>query len=109
MARNVEQRINTLENYFKVGFAVAFIFGISGAWGYSILSTAQAELKQLKNDIGATRTELNDLRIKTNLDAIHSRVSEEIKRIGDATNAGVTRLRVEAGAAARSAATDVVA
>jgi CheY-specific phosphatase CheX len=50
---DIERRVSTLENYFKIGLGIAVILGLSGSWlGKVVLDAHQtaAEAKQLAQD-----------------------------------------------------------
>ena len=48
---SLEKRIQVLENRFWVAGAIAVIFGVSGAWGFSMLHDAQKQLVQLQGGV----------------------------------------------------------
>ena len=51
----LDSRVRSLENRFWVAVVVAAIFGVSGAWGFSMLHDAQKQLVVLEDGIGAVR------------------------------------------------------
>lgn len=44
-------RVQSLENEFWVAVTVAAVFGIGGAWGFSMLHDAQRQLTELQNQL----------------------------------------------------------
>jgi len=52
---DLEKRVQSLENKFWVAVAVAAIFGISGAFGYSMLLSAQKQLATLQDGVGTVQ------------------------------------------------------
>lgn len=53
---SLEERVARIEKIFWVVGVVAIIFGLSGAWGISLLRAAQAEISTLQNDLASVRT-----------------------------------------------------
>jgi hypothetical protein len=49
--KSLSEKIQKAESFLKALVYVAVIFGISGAWGASVLSTARAQLTDLETDI----------------------------------------------------------
>jgi hypothetical protein len=52
---SLEKRVQTLENKLWVAGAVAVIFGVSGAWGFSALHEAQTQLSELQKGVQAVK------------------------------------------------------
>lgn len=52
---DLEKRVQSLENRLWVAVVVAAIFGISGAFGYSMLRSAQKQLAALQDGIGTVQ------------------------------------------------------
>jgi len=48
---SLEKRVGTIENWFKIALGVALVFGISGSFGYSMLSTANEKIADLQGTI----------------------------------------------------------
>lgn|ERR1017187_9719210 len=51
MADNLTSRVQSLENKFWVAVTVAAVFGISGAFGFSMLHDAQKQLTELQQQL----------------------------------------------------------
>lgn len=54
-SEGLEVRLTKLETYFKVGIALAIIFGLSGAFGYKLLRIAQKEISDLEARVDIIR------------------------------------------------------
>lgn len=48
---DLEIRIIKLESHLKTAIIVAMIFGLTGAWGFNLLTKSNEKLNKLKGDI----------------------------------------------------------
>ena len=63
----IEKKVDGLRQLALLLGALAVIFGLSGAWGFKMLSNARAELANLTSDLGKISGQVNewdDLRLK---------------------------------------------
>lgn len=73
----IDKRVQNLENKFWVAVTVAVIMGVGGAWGFSLLSSAQTKLGKLQVEMAQLRRGIDE--IKTTRDA----ALEQIRQRGD--------------------------
>ena len=60
MQKTIEERVERIEKIFWAIGAIAVIFGLSGAWGYKVISAAKTEIETLEADIEPLRKFVND-------------------------------------------------
>ena len=48
--RRLEEKVRGIETYIKAALIVAVIFGVAGGWGAHVISSAQSNIVQLRND-----------------------------------------------------------
>lgn len=57
---SLEERVQKLENWLKIAVGVAVVFGISGAWGFSLLQAAQKQLTALQDGIHTVKQQRDE-------------------------------------------------
>jgi hypothetical protein len=118
--KTVEQRVQFIEKVFYVVGALAVIFGVSGAWGLSLLKSARAEINELQAQVVEQRKNAAALReamapIQEFVDKSKTQVDLVKAEIDKAAGAAVTQIqpkieeRVEAILRARTSPTASVA
>jgi len=57
----IEKRVNTIENYFKVGFIVAIIFGVGGAFGLNTINNTREKITILQGEVSTIQSDIENL------------------------------------------------
>jgi len=83
MPKTIEERVDRIEKIFWVIAAIAVIFGLSGAWGYKVISAAKNEIKEIEQNIEPLREFVNnaDIFIETAKADITSAKNSSIEEI----------------------------
>jgi hypothetical protein len=86
----IEERVRTLETYFKIAIAVALIFGVTGGVVFSQLRAAQNEIAQLEQKVSSldpivkqaiASIQAEENRVKAGLAAV---AEEQVRNVADA-------------------------
>jgi hypothetical protein len=88
----LEKRVQTLENKLWVAYTVGAIFGISGAFGFSMLHTAQKELVELKDGV----------------QVVENAKDGALSDIWNARNSAVADMRTQSGLIVKEAVSDQI-
>jgi len=82
MRKTIEERVDRIEKIFWVVGIIAVIFGVSGAWGYKVLSSAKTQLTDLDKKVEAFQNRVDEASIsaKSEIDTKKDEAISDLKK-----------------------------
>jgi hypothetical protein len=101
--KQLTERIGKIERYLALAVTIAIVFGIGGAWGFAIISSAKTEITQLENKVQDVKSQADGVKgtytdLKDSVPELERQLSDlkfEAASIGKDREVAVAKMREE--------------